>query len=402
MSKTQLCGSMPAKTAEEYTASQLHLKKFNPATMRDSCVVVFVAMKGSGKSSCMSDFMFHKRHLPGGFVFSATEESNEFFSQMVPSMYCYSDLDLEKLRDVYDYQEVKMKKYKRPREERERAKQEHGNPDMLDSDLEKIDFWAVWDRDPHIFGIIEDLMADQKCFKHLIMRELFMNGRHHKMFVMITVQYVMDMPRNLRSNVDYWVLFKEDSNENRENLYKHVASKTKSRAVFNRIMDTCTVNYGCVVVDNRCNTGIIEDAIFWYRAKQRPPFRIGSERFWRFAEKNYVKPDSRHQDLVQKMKERIGRKRARDDGEDDNQADGESGGFLSAQVDGEPDAARAYKKLCKQQDVAGDFLPPNETTHFDVIRRNVNQQGRDFSIVMDTNQQTELFGGTAFHHDKPI
>lgn len=388
---------MPAKAAEEYTASQLHLKKFNPATMRDSCVVVFVAMKGSGKSMCMSDFMFHKRHLPGGFVFSATEESNEFFSQMVPPMYCYSDLDLDKLRDVYDYQEVKMKKYKRTREERDRAKADHGDPGMLDSELEKIDFWAVWERDPHVFGIIEDLMADQKCFKHLVMRELFMNGRHHKMFMMITVQYVMDMPRNLRSNVDYWVLFKEDSQENRENLFKHVASKTKSRAVFNRIMDTCTVNYGCVVVDNRCNTGIIEDAIFWYRAKPRPPFRIGSKRFWRFAEKNYVKPDGRHLDLVQRMKERIGHKRPRGEYEGE-EAEGESGSFLSAQVGDEPEATQAYKKLCQQQDVASDFLPENEATHFDVIRRNAHQQGKDFSIVMDANQQKELFGGTAFNN----
>lgn len=364
-----------AQVQEEYTASQLHLKKFNPTSMRDSCVVVFVAMKGSGKSTCMADFMHAKRHLPAGFVFSATEESNEFFSQMVPSMYCYNDLDLPKLREVYDYQEVKMQRYKRSRADRDRSKAEHGNPMMKDSDLERIDFWAVWERDPHIFGVVEDLMADKSCFKDKVMRELFMNGRHHKMFVMITVQYVMDMPRALRSNVDYWVLFKEDSRENRENLFKHVASKCKSRQVFNKIMDECTKNYGCVVVDNRCNTGNIADAVFWYRAKPRDPFRVGSQRFWRFSRKNYVKPVNRHLDLVERMRQRIaGTKRSRDDDESEEPLD--------------PEGEQALKRLCTNDD-GMEFMHPEMPTQFDVIRHD-NRARNDFNVVMADQKDGQM------------
>lgn len=345
---------------ETYTTDQLHLKKFNPATLRDSCVVVFVAMKGSGKSTCMADFMWYKKHLSSGFVFSATEESNEFFSQMVPAMYCYNDLNVEKLEEIYSYQEVKMKTYKRSEAERAAAKAERGDPTMKDDELEKLDFWAVWERDPHIFGTIEDLMADQSAFKKPIMRHLFMNGRHHKMFIMITVQYALDMPRALRSNVDYWVLFKEDSAPNRENLFKHVANKLKSRQVFEQVMEQCTKNYGCVVIDNRCNTGVITDAVFWYRAKPRPPFRCGSERFWRFAKKNYVKPESQHRELVEKIQQRlVGAKRTREVEEEEVEEEGEQAELL------QPKAPKS--KVSRK---------------FDVIRHNKLARGA-FSVVMD-------------------
>lgn len=395
-----------AQVEEIFTAEHLHLDRFKPQTMRDSCVVVLVAMKGSGKSTCMADFMWHKRHIPSGFIFSATEESNHFFSQMVPAMYCYNDLNIEKLQDIYDYQEVKMAKYKRPAEEIKQAKIAHGDPAMDDNDLEKIDFWAVWERDPHIFGTIEDLMADRAVFNKTIMRHLFMNGRHHKMFVMITVQYVMDMPRNLRSNVDYWVLFKEDSAKNRENLFLHVANKCKSRQVFEKIMDEATKNYGCVVIDNRCNTGRIEDAVFWYRAKKRPPFRCGSERFWQFAKKNYIKPESQHKELVERMQQRIRGATAKRDRSDDDDDKAQRNGRATATRKTTKKRKTAFDPCDDDENAqifAGDadeqqeeddaaFLKPKAPKsrvrkNFDVIRKDKRLRGAAFSVVMDEKEE---------------
>lgn len=269
------------RAAEEYTVNQLRLRSFNPTTMRDSGITVFVASKGSGKSTCMASFLHAKRHLPAGVVYSATEESNDFFGQMVPPAYCFSEFDIEALTKIYEHQKTKVSQYKRPRSEEDRRL-------ISDEDLEKRDgFWAVYERDPHIFLVIEDMMYDKSKFKLPIVRDLFMNGRHRKVFAMITVQYIMDMPSELRSQVDYWVLFKEDKPVNRQKLYEHVAGgKCKSPKVFNHIMDVCTRDYGCVVIDARNNSGRIEDAVYHYRAVKRPPFRIGCRAYWRYGQKN--------------------------------------------------------------------------------------------------------------------
>ena len=54
----------------------LQLKKFNPATMSDDRVCVFIGKRNTGKSTLVKDIMYHKKHLPAGIVLSGTEEGN--------------------------------------------------------------------------------------------------------------------------------------------------------------------------------------------------------------------------------------------------------------------------------------------------------------------------------------
>lgn len=51
---------------------------------------------------------------------------------------------------------------------------------------------------------------------------------------------------------------------------------------FSRVMDKCTEDHGCIVLDNTSPTSKIEDSIFWYKAQLTPPpFRMGKEVFWK-------------------------------------------------------------------------------------------------------------------------
>lgn len=54
------------------------------------------------------------------------------------------------------------------------------------------------------------------------MRELFMNGRHRRMFVLIAMQYVLDMPPDLRSQVDYVFALRDTIHSSRDKLWKQV------------------------------------------------------------------------------------------------------------------------------------------------------------------------------------
>ena len=51
-------------------------------------------------------------------------------------------------------------------------------------------------------------------------RQCFMNGRHWKLFFMLTMQYCMDLTPDLRANVDYIFILRENVIQNREKLYK--------------------------------------------------------------------------------------------------------------------------------------------------------------------------------------
>jgi hypothetical protein len=52
-------------------------------------------------------------------------------------------------------------------------------------------------------------------------------------------------------------------------------------------MTMCTENYECLVLDNTSKSNRIEDCVFFYKARPRSNFRIGSPSLWTFHTKNY-------------------------------------------------------------------------------------------------------------------
>ena len=114
-----------------------------------------------------------------------------------------------------------------------------------------------------------------------------MNGRHWKIFFMLTMQYCMDLTPDLRANVDYVFILRENIIQNREKLYKSFFGIFPTFDMFNQIMNACTENYECLVLDNTSKSNKIEDCVFWYKAKLHPQFRIGSPQLWNYHKKHY-------------------------------------------------------------------------------------------------------------------
>ena len=52
-------------------------------------------------------------------------------------------------------------------------------------------------------------------------------------------------------------------------------------------MNQCTENYECLVIDNTCKSNKIEDMVFWYKADNHPPFKMGAPEFWQHHSNNY-------------------------------------------------------------------------------------------------------------------
>jgi hypothetical protein len=49
---------------------------------------------------------------------------------------------------------------------------------------------------------------------------------------------------------------------------------------FCQVMNQCTENFECLVIDNNAKSNKLEDQVFWYKAAPHNDFRICSPEFW--------------------------------------------------------------------------------------------------------------------------
>ena len=109
---------------------------------------------------------------------------------------------------------------------------------------------------------------------------MFMNGRHLKLFFIITMQYPLGIPPNLRTNIDFVFILRENIVGNRKRIYENYAGMFPTFEVFSQVMDQCTENYECLVINNNAKSNKLQDQIFWYKAQNHSSFRLGSKEFW--------------------------------------------------------------------------------------------------------------------------
>ena len=112
------------------------------------------------------------------------------------------------------------------------------------------------------------------------MRLLFMNGRHWKIMLIITMQYPLGIPPNLRTNIDYVFILREPYLTNRKRIWENYASMFPTLESFCAVMDQCTENFECLVINNNSKSNKLNDQISWYKAENHPNFKLGSKEFW--------------------------------------------------------------------------------------------------------------------------
>ena len=128
--------------------------------------------------------------------------------------------------------------------------------------------------------ILDDCLYDQTWTRDKMMRLLFMNGRHWKVMLIITMQYPLGIPPNLRTNIDYVFILREPYMTNRKRIWENYASMFPTLESFSSVMDQTTENYECLVINNNAKSNKLYDQIFWYKAENRPDFKLGSKEFW--------------------------------------------------------------------------------------------------------------------------
>lgn len=235
--------------------TSLKLKKFDPSKMGDDKVCVVIGKRGTGKSSLVTDILWYKKHMPVGVVMSATEDGNHHYKQFVPDLFVHSHFDVKVVEGII---------------ERQKKLIQSGRTEGADA-----------------FLLLDDCMYDSKFFRETVIRLIFLNGRHWKLFCMVTLQYCMGLSPDLRANVDYVFILRENIRANRERLWKSFAGIFPKFDQFSDALDACTENYECMVIDNTSKSNNIEDCVYWYKARLRSGFKIGSAKMWATHAKKY-------------------------------------------------------------------------------------------------------------------
>ncbi len=220
-------------------------------------VIVMIGRRDTGKSYLVRDLLYHHQDIPLGTVISGTEAGNGFYAAHVPKLFIHEEYNTLLIENILRRQKMVLKKV-----------------------VGEINQYGSSSIDPRAFVILDDCLYDAAWARDKMMRLLFMNGRHWKVMLIITMQYPLGIPPNLRTNIDYVFILREPYLTNRERIWKNYASMFPSLEAFSAVMDQTTENYECLVINNNAKSNKLIDQIFWYKAQPRPDFRLGSAEFW--------------------------------------------------------------------------------------------------------------------------
>ena len=241
----------------------LELKKFDmksitfKPTESTGPVIMLIGKRGTGKTFLVKDLLYYHQDIPICVVISGTEEGNGFYGKLVPKLFIHNEYNSAIIENILKRQKQVLKQIKR--------------------EMESFKKSTI---DPRTFVILDDCLYDNTWARDKLMRLLFLNGRHWKVMLVITMQYPLGVPPTLRTNIDYVFILREPYISNRKRIYENYAGMFPSYDSFSQILDQCTENYECLVINNTTKSNKLQDQVFWYRADDHQNFKLGSKEFW--------------------------------------------------------------------------------------------------------------------------
>jgi len=251
---------------------RLKIKKWDPSNIKQHRIILLVGRRGSGKSTLMEDILYTtSKNYDLAIAMSPTEESLAMFRKHIPPACVYDSFSLQKIEEI-----VAMQK------------------ELCRSGKHRS-----------VLICLDDCMYDKKIMKSTCIREIHYNGRHLKITFLTAVQYLVDIPCELRTQCDYVLSLKENILTNKQKLHKYYFGIFDTFNEFSRTLEVVTNNYGAIVLDNTSATNDIEKVVYWYRGSLSiPPFRIGSSTFWRLSQKFQLKQGERAPFAPTRLQER--------------------------------------------------------------------------------------------------
>lgn len=243
--------------------SNIVLKEFDPEVIEkrrktgNSPNILIIGKKHTGKTVLLEDLVYHQRDIPIYTVMSETEEANHIYRHHHHELMIHSKFNGEIIDKLIQKQRQKI----------------------IECDRRGIDPAS---RPEMGMGLIlDDCGYDKKIFKKENMRQIFMNGRHWKITCLITLQYMMDIPPELRANADYVFVLRNSIRKEQYKLWEHFFGIFPHFKEFQQVLEKMTNDYGCLVLDQTSKSTNITDQVFYYKATPGRQYKIGSINLWK-------------------------------------------------------------------------------------------------------------------------
>lgn len=230
---------MPPRT----TPTRLRVRRLRPSTLKPYRLHLIVGKRGCGKTTLLKDLLYHFRNsVDFAIAMSPTAESANMLRQVMPPACVY---------DTY-------------------------SPAVVEQLVALSQELAHGGKIRHLMLIADDVLYDRAVFRSPAIRNIFFNGRHLHVTFIILVQYMMDLTPDLRAQIDYLYIMRENIVTNRQRIYKHLFGCVPTFDMFQSLMDACTQNFECLCLDNTNPTDDASSGISWYKAQiDLPTFHMG-------------------------------------------------------------------------------------------------------------------------------
>ena len=233
------------KQVKEFRIRELDLELINPNTenyMKNGShgwKGVIIGKPGSGKSYLVKSIMWAKRKLiPSCLIMSATEDSNGFYSKHCPETLIHNDYNEELLERLITRQKL--------------AKKHLPNP--------------------YCMLIIDDCTHDSKVLRKVTQQNIWKNGRHYALLYLLVLQYALDIPPSIRTNIDGVFILRESVLKNRRMLFENFAGGViQDFQLFCQLLDEICQDYTALYIRNNTTSNNIEDLVFYYKAPNDIP-----------------------------------------------------------------------------------------------------------------------------------
>lgn len=242
----------------------LELKKFDMNCInfeRGAPVIFIIGRRDTGKSFLVRDILHHNKDVPMSTVVSGTESGDTFYANFVPKLCIQEQYNPDIIENVLRRQKAVLKQIK----------------------TETKDYSKSSSIDPRHVVILDNCFYDHLWVHNKMMKLMFMQGRCWKVMLVITMSYPLGIHPSIRTKIDYVFIFREPSYSNRKRIYENYAGVFPSFDSFNTIMDNTIENFECLVINNKIDSTKLEDKIFWYKAEQRPDFKLGGKELWEIS-----------------------------------------------------------------------------------------------------------------------
>lgn len=267
---------------------EIKLKRFNPKKMEEQRTnpkkgpptILLVGSKRTGKTTLIRDLMYYFKRIPAGVIMTGSLTSANAFAEFFPKSCIFNHIDeaMEKRLESIIRRQNKLVRQETKDKEKFLKLQEK-KPKSKRLPYQHTDYSSLM--------LFDDCGYDTKFARKQTISQLFFNGRHYKILLIMAIQYCKSVPPALRNNADYVFIMKEKSIKERKKIHEEWCGMMTSKE-FTRIMDVCTDNFGCLVIDNTVSSNKIEDQVFFYKARFPPrKYKVGTKELWDYHNKTY-------------------------------------------------------------------------------------------------------------------